>query len=80
MGNTFGVYSLLCGIAAIALVWVVPLYLIIIPGAAIVFGGVGIVKDDTKTLGIVGVVIGSIAFIIWILMPIFIVSLVLATL
>ncbi len=80
MGNTFGVYSLLCGVAAIALVWVVPLYLIIIPGAAIVFGGIGIAKDDTKTLGIVGVVIGSIGFILWILMPIFLVTLVLSML
>ncbi|MHA2184577.1 MAG: hypothetical protein ACXADU_00380 [Promethearchaeota archaeon] len=80
MGNTFGVYSLLCGVAAIALVWVVPLYLIIIPGAAIVFGGIGIAKDDTKTLGIVGVVVGSIGFILWILMPIFLVTLVLSML
>jgi hypothetical protein len=80
LGNTFGVYSLLCGVAAIALVWVVPLYLIIIPGAAIVFGGIGIAKDDTKTLGIVGVVVGSIGFILWILMPIFLVTLVLSML
>ena len=80
MVNTFGLYSLLCGVAAIALVWVVPLYLIIIPGAAIIFGGIGIVKDDTKTLGIVGVVVGTIGFILWILMPIFLVTLVLSML
>jgi hypothetical protein len=61
-------------------VWVVPLYLIIIPGTAIILGGIGIAKDDKKTLGIVGVVIGSIAFTLWIIMPIILVRLVLAML
>ena len=80
MGNIFVLYSLVCGISALALVWIVPFYLIIIPVTAIVFGGIGIAKDDSKTLGVVGVIIGSITLILWILMPFILAVLVLAIL
>lgn len=66
MGKVFGLISLLLGLASIILIWFFfPIYLIVLPILAIVFGGVGIAKDDSKALGIVGLILGIVAIILW---------------
>ncbi|MDX1798844.1 MAG: hypothetical protein R3255_09365, partial [Candidatus Lokiarchaeia archaeon] len=46
------------------------LWLIWLPILAIIFGGIGISKDDSKGLGVAGLILGIVALIIWIIIPI----------
>ncbi|MFX1298030.1 MAG: DUF4190 domain-containing protein, partial [Promethearchaeota archaeon] len=50
---------------------------IALPILAIIFGGIGIAKDDSKALGVVGLVLGIIALVLWILAPIILVGIIL---
>ncbi len=78
MGKVFGIISLLLGIASLVIVWFYyALFLYALPIAAIVFGGIGIAKDDSKALGIVGLILGIVSLILYILFPIFILALIL---
>jgi len=75
MGKMFGIISLICGIIGFALTpmgyFAVPLFLRfvllfatpVLTGTAIVCGGLGIAKDDSKGLAIAGLIIGSIGMI-----------------
>jgi len=71
MGKVFGLIGMLCGIASIALIWFLyAMWFIALPIVAIVFGAIGIAKDDSKAMGVVGLVLGIIALVIWIIFPI----------
>lgn len=87
MGKTFGIIALLAGLAGLillALLWIgiffAPLLLfpyigliIIVAGAlAIIFGIIGIVKDDSKGLGITGLILGIFTIALYFLLPIII--------
>ena len=70
MGKTFGMIALICALLA----WILPwfywrVWLIWLPILAIIFGGIGIAKDDSKGLGIAGLILGIIALILWIMFP-----------
>lgn len=70
MGKIFGIISLICALLA----WILPwfywrIWLIWLPILAIIFGGIGIAKDDSKGLGIAGLILGIIALIVWIIFP-----------
>ncbi|MHA2006783.1 MAG: hypothetical protein ACXABO_04550 [Promethearchaeota archaeon] len=67
MGNTFGIISLICGLLSIILTFFLGIYGIFFPIIAIVFGGIGIAKDDSRGMAIAGLILGIIAFIFWIL-------------
>lgn len=78
MGKIFGILGLIFGILglALALVFSTPLVAIIfpllrfgsigLPIMAIIFGAISIFKDDSKALGVVGLVLGVIGLVIWI--------------
>ncbi|MFX1374382.1 MAG: hypothetical protein ACFFA0_01085 [Promethearchaeota archaeon] len=74
MGKVFGIISLIFGILGIAVIWFLGIVFyfgsIIIPIIAIVFGGISIAKDDSKALGIAGLILGIITLIIWFIFPI----------
>ncbi|MHA1914124.1 MAG: hypothetical protein ACW986_10295 [Promethearchaeota archaeon] len=77
----FGIISLLAGIASIALIFFFyAMWGLAIPIIAIVFGGIGIAKDDSKALGIIGLILGVISLIIWIIYPILLIGLFLSLL
>jgi len=70
MGKTFGILALIFGILGF-FAWI--LFLLIpvtlpysgfyVPGAAIVFGIIGIIVDDSKGMAIAGLVLGCIAIV-----------------
>lgn len=72
MGKTFGALALVFGLLALLVGWAI---LIFVPygnyimyalcGLAIVFGIIGIIKDDSKGMGIAGMILGFIALVIW---------------
>jgi hypothetical protein len=72
MGKTFGALALVFGLVALLVGWAI---LIFVPygnyimyalcGLAIVFGIIGIIKDDSKGMGIAGMILGFIALVIW---------------
>jgi hypothetical protein len=74
MGKVFGLIALILGIIGIIGVWFLTFFFyfsaLIIGILAIVFGGIGIAKDDSKGLGIAGLILGIITLIIWFLWPI----------
>ena len=73
MGKTFGLLSLILGLIALAVGWLimmmVPLYgsyiMYAICGLGIVFAIIGFIKDDGKALAIVGLILNIIALILW---------------
>ena len=77
MAKTFGIISLVLGIISILLLGlntmqtlilgIITIPSIITSAVGIVFGGLGIAKDDSKGLGIAGLILGTIglAFPIW---------------
>lgn len=76
MGKAFGITSLVLGIISIGLIGLnamrSPIAILMIPsmivaGVGVVFGGLSIAKDDSKGLGIAGLILGTIglAFPIW---------------
>ncbi len=72
MGKIFGILALLCGILgffAWMLLGTLPYGAFYLPGAAIVFGVIGIIADDPKGMAIAGLILGiiGIVFIIFIL-------------
>ncbi|MFX1479678.1 MAG: hypothetical protein ACFFCI_16265 [Promethearchaeota archaeon] len=90
MGKTFGIIALLMGIIGIIVIalffilvfaigFVIPwwdLIVIILGALAIVFGIIGIAKDDSKGLGIVGLILGIILeVVIWVVFPLVLVGL-----
>jgi len=76
MAKTYGIISLVSGIISIFLIGLntmqAPILGILIPAmivaaVGIIFGGLAIAKDDSKGLGIAGLILGTIglAFPIW---------------
>ena len=76
MAKTFGIISLVSGIISMFLIGLntmqAPILGILIPAmivaaVGIIFGGLAIAKDDSKGLGIAGLILGTIglAFPIW---------------
>ena len=71
LGKIFGIISLIFGLISILLTFLFyGMWGIAIPIIAIVFGGIGIAKDDSKGLGIAGLILGIISLVIWIIAPI----------
>ena len=78
MGKVFGVLALIFGLIGLLGGWFlgffIPYGAYILPGLAIVFGIIGIVKDDSKGLGIAGLILGIIGLIfVLLILPILIV-------
>ena len=72
MGKVFGIIALLCGILGFfgwILLDTLPYGFFYLPGAAIVFGIIGIIADESKGMAIAGLILGilSIVFILFIL-------------
>lgn len=72
MGKTFGALALTFGLIALLvgwlIMWLVPfgdIIMYVLCVLAIVFGIVGIIKDDSKGMGIAGLILGIIALICW---------------
>ena len=68
MGKVFGILALICGLIGLAGGWFlgffIPYGAFIIPGLAIVLGIIGIIVDDSKGLGIAGLILGVIGLIV----------------
>ncbi len=74
MEKGFGIVSLLLGIAGLILPWIpylTGIWLVSIPIAAIVFGIVGFSKDESKVLGLIGLILGIAGIVNWILVYFF---------
>jgi hypothetical protein len=75
MGKTFGALALVFGLVALLGGWA---FLLFVPfgdyilyalcGLAVVFGIIGIIKDDSKGMGIAGLILGIIAAFLWIIL------------
>ncbi len=75
MGKTFGALALVFGLIALLAGWA---FIIFVPfgtyilyalcGLAIVFGIIGIIKDDSKGMGIAGMILGILALILWVVL------------
>lgn len=73
MGKVFGALALVFGLIALILGWALIIFvpfgdyiLYALCGLAVVFGIIGIVKDDSKGMGIAGLILGIIAAVVWI--------------
>ena len=72
MGKTFGIIALLCGILGL-FAWILlaalPYGIFYLPGAAILFGIIGLFADDSKGMAIAGLIFGifDIVFVLFIL-------------
>ncbi|MFW9875880.1 MAG: hypothetical protein ACFFG0_22490 [Candidatus Thorarchaeota archaeon] len=90
MGKAFGLVALLMAIIGIIVIalffilvftigFIIPwwdLIVIILGALAIVFGIIGIAKDDSKGLGITGLILGIILeVVIWVVFPLVLVGL-----
>ena len=71
MGKVFGIFALIFGILGLLLGWAVGFFLPFLPygelyisGAAIVFGIIGIIADDSKGMAIAGLILGIIGLIL----------------
>jgi len=62
MGKVFGILSIIFGILGIALFFTG--YTLILAPLAIIFGIIGLFKDDNKALPIIGIILGFIGFIV----------------
>ena len=72
MGKTFGIIALLCGILGLfawILLGTLPFGVYYLPGAAILFGIIGLFADDSKGMAIAGLIFGifDIVFVLFIL-------------
>ncbi|MFX1489200.1 MAG: hypothetical protein ACFFBI_08640 [Promethearchaeota archaeon] len=90
MGKTFGIISLLLGIGAfvVFLMFLLGVLLLItqilfagmdiviiaLGGVAIVFGIIGMVKDDSKALGVVGLILGIVSIVLIFVVPMIIIG------
>ncbi len=77
MGKVFGIFALIFGILGLLLGWAIGIFLPFLPygalyisGAAIVFGIIGIIADDSKGMAIAGLILGAIGLIVIIVLPI----------
>lgn len=61
-GKIFGILSIIFGILGIALFFTG--YTLILAPLAIIFGIIGLFKDDNKALPIIGIILGFIGFIV----------------
>ncbi|KKN06445.1 hypothetical protein LCGC14_1077260 [marine sediment metagenome] len=71
MGSTFGIIGLICSIIAGVIMFSpfsYPGLVIILIAVAIIFSFIGIISDDSKAPGIIGLIIG----IILIILPLFV--------
>jgi len=75
MGKTFGALALVFGLVALLAGWAVMIFLpfgdyilYALCGLAIVFGIIGIIKDDSKGMGIAGLILGIIAIFLWVIL------------
>jgi hypothetical protein len=75
MGKTFGALALVFGLVALLAGWAIIIFLpfgdyilYALCGLAIVFGIIGIIKDDSKGMGIAGMILGIIAIIFWVVL------------
>jgi len=69
LGKVFGIIALVFGICGLAFPWIPfigGLWVIALPIIAIIFGGIGIAKDDSKGMGIAGLVLGIVGIIMYI--------------
>jgi len=73
MGKTFGALALVFGLIALLVGWAILIFvpfgsyiLYALCGLAIIFGIIGIIKDDSKGMGITGMILGIIALILWV--------------
>ena len=72
MGKVFGILALLCGILGFVgwmFLGALPYGIFYLPGAAIVFGIIGLIVDDPKGMAIAGLILGiiGIVFVLFIL-------------
>ncbi|MFX0048949.1 MAG: hypothetical protein ACFE8G_12390 [Candidatus Hermodarchaeota archaeon] len=72
MGKTFGALALVFGLIALLAGWAIMIFvpfgdyiMYALCGLAIILGIVGIIKDDSKGMGIAGMILGIIALILW---------------
>ena len=67
MGKVFGILALVFGLIGLLGGWLLVLFLpfgqYYLPGAAIVFGIIGIIVDDSKGMAIAGLVLGVVGII-----------------
>lgn len=84
MSNSFGIVSLIFGIIGLCGGWLIGVFLPIpyigylFPGVAIVFGIIGIIKDDSHGMAIAGLVLGIVSLVcIFIIAPILLAFLIL---
>jgi len=66
MGKVFGIIALLCGILGFfgwILLGSLPYGFFYLPGAAIVFGIIGLFVDDSKGMSIAGLILGILCII-----------------
>jgi hypothetical protein len=63
MSNTNGIISLIFGIIGLCCAWLIPIPFVpwLFPIVAIVFGIIGIMKDDSHGMAIAGLVLGIIS-------------------
>ncbi|MFX0075418.1 MAG: hypothetical protein ACFE96_08250 [Candidatus Hermodarchaeota archaeon] len=76
MSKVFGILSFVFGILGICVGWILWIILkdwggFLLPSFAIIFGIIGIIKDDSKGLGIAGLILGIIGLIIEIIIFLF---------
>ncbi|MFW9900761.1 MAG: hypothetical protein ACFFDY_05670 [Candidatus Thorarchaeota archaeon] len=70
MGKVFGLIGMLCGLAAVGLIWFFfGWWILVLAILGIVFGAIGIAKDDSKAMGVVGLIFGIIGLVLWIIFP-----------
>lgn len=74
MGSPFGIVALIMGIIALATFFLLGWWALGVITAilAIIFGAIGIAKDDSKVMAIIGLVFGMIVIVLIILIIIFI--------
>lgn len=65
MSNTNGIIALIFGIIGLCCAWLIPIPFVpwLFPIVAIIFGAIGIKKDDSNGMAIAGLVLGIISII-----------------
>lgn len=69
MSNTFGIISLIFGLLSLCCGWLIGAFISIpsigwiFPIIAVIFGIIGIIRDDSKGMAIAGLILGLISFV-----------------
>ncbi len=65
MSNTNGIISLIFGLIGLCCAWIIPIPFVpwLFPIVAVIFGIIGIMKDDSNGMAIAGLVLGIISFV-----------------